>query len=111
MIDYFEDYQFITQAHYVINTSAANDFVEKYSSEYICIALIIDSILSCTDQYHHHYYGHFLGLGSEDSLLDFGCGTGETTIAMAQVLIIIIAIVMTKTTIIIITLNRVYLGS
>jgi len=43
------------QAHYVINTSAANDFVEKYSS-----------------------------LGSEDSLLDFGCGTGETTIAMAQ---------------------------
>jgi len=43
------------QAHYVINTSAANDFVEKYP-----------------------------GLGAGDSLLDFGCGTGETTIAMAQ---------------------------
>merc|ERR1711934_267840 len=43
------------QAHYVINTSAANDFVEKYA-----------------------------GLGAGDSLLDFGCGTGETTIAMAQ---------------------------
>ena len=25
------------------------------------------------------------GLGPADSLLDFGCGTGETTIAMAQV--------------------------
>jgi len=43
------------QAHYVINTTAVNDFVEKHP-----------------------------GLGPADSLLDFGCGTGETTIAMAQ---------------------------
>ena len=34
---------------------------------------------------HHHWPHHILGLGAGDSLLDFGCGTGETTIAMAQV--------------------------
>ena len=33
----------------------------------------------------HHCDRHFSGLGAGDSLLDFGCGTGETTIAMAQV--------------------------
>lgn len=43
------------QAHYVINTSAVNDFTQVHPQ-----------------------------LGENDRLLDFGCGTGETTVAMAE---------------------------
>ena len=43
------------QAHYVINTSAVNDFTKVHPQ-----------------------------LGENDHLLDFGCGTGETTVAMAE---------------------------
>ena len=46
----------LCQAHYVINTSAVADFTSVHPS-----------------------------LGAADRLLDFGCGTGETTLAMAQV--------------------------
>ena len=42
-------------AHFHINSRAANDFVSLHHS-----------------------------LNSEDKLLDFGCGTGETTVAMAH---------------------------
>jgi len=42
-------------AHYHINTRAANDFLQIYPS-----------------------------LSSQDRLLDFGCGTGETTVAIAH---------------------------
>jgi len=43
------------QAHYVINTTAVNEFTQVHPQ-----------------------------LGDNDRLLDFGCGTGETTQAMAQ---------------------------
>ena len=42
-------------AHYIINTAAVNDFIKVHPS-----------------------------LGVKDSVLDFGCGTGETTAAIAQ---------------------------
>ena len=42
-------------AHYIINTSAVNDFIKVHPR-----------------------------LGAKDSVLDFGCGTGETTAAIAQ---------------------------
>ena len=43
------------QAHYLINTAAVNDFNTVHPQ-----------------------------LGENDRLLDFGCGTGETTVAMAE---------------------------
>ena len=43
------------QAHYIINTTAVNEFTHVHPT-----------------------------LGENDRLLDFGCGTGETTVAMAE---------------------------
>ena len=43
------------QAHYLINTTAVNDFTKVHTP-----------------------------LGANDRLLDFGCGTGETTVALAE---------------------------
>ena len=43
------------QAHYIINTTAVNDFIKMNPK-----------------------------LGVNDRVLDFGCGTGETTLAIAQ---------------------------
>ena len=42
-------------AHFIINTKAANDFTRVHPR-----------------------------LGDQDRVLDFGCGTGETTLAIAQ---------------------------
>ena len=43
------------QAHYIINTTAVNDFIKMHPK-----------------------------LSVNDRVLDFGCGTGETTLAIAQ---------------------------
>ena len=43
------------QAHYIINTTAVNEFIKMNPK-----------------------------LGVNDRVLDFGCGTGETTLAIAQ---------------------------